>query len=65
MSHGLVIASVERAADHGAALGVVAMVLLAIAVVGGLVYLVKGRRRSDRDPAGDRGPEASDRSPEA
>jgi hypothetical protein len=32
-------------------------VLLAIAAVAGLVYLVRGRRRADRDQASDRRPE--------
>jgi hypothetical protein len=32
-------------------------VLLAIAVVAGLVYLVRGRRRTNRDRASDRRPE--------
>jgi hypothetical protein len=38
--------------------------LLAIAVVVGLVYLVRGRRGSHRDRGSDRGPGAGGRSPE-
>jgi hypothetical protein len=38
--------------------------LLAIALVGGIVYLVRGRRRSDRGRANDRSPDASNRSRE-
>lgn len=56
MSHALVIANVERAADHGAVLGVVVL----IAAVGGLVYglvrLVVKRRAGG--PRSDRGPES-------
>lgn len=62
LDRGLLIAQTNHGPGmHG---GVVVMVLVAIAVVGGLVYLVKRRRRSDRDGASDRDP-ASDRSPEA
>ena len=64
MIQGLLIAQVEHGPGmHGGALAVVLMVLVAIAVVGGLVYLVQGRRRIDRDSAGGRGPEPSDRNP--
>lgn len=43
--------------------GPVLLVVVAIAVVGALVFfLVRGLRRSDRDPASDRSPEANDRS---
>jgi hypothetical protein len=38
-------------------------VFLAIAVLGGIVYLVRGRRGSDRDRASDRSPD-TDRSSE-
>ena len=38
-------------------------VLLAIAVAVGIVYLVMGRRRADRDQGSDRGPEAGGRRP--
>jgi hypothetical protein len=38
--------------------------MLAIALVGGIVYLVRGRRRSDRGRASDRSPDASNRSRE-
>jgi hypothetical protein len=59
------IAQVEHGpAMHGGALAVVLMVLVAIAVAGGLVYLVQGRRSFDRDSASKRGPEPSDRNPE-
>jgi hypothetical protein len=46
---------------HGTAL----LILLALAVVGGLVYLVRARMRSDRGHTDDRSPEASDRNPES
>jgi hypothetical protein len=48
--------------EHGPGLhGPVLLVLLAVAVVGGLFYLVKSRRRSQRTPdASDRSPEAND-----
>jgi hypothetical protein len=36
-------------------------VFLAIALVGGIVYLVRGRRGFDRDRASDRNPDARDR----
>jgi hypothetical protein len=49
--------------EHGPGLhGPVLLVLLALAVVGGLLYLLKSRRRSHRTPdASHRSPEASDR----
>jgi hypothetical protein len=48
--------------EHGPSLhGPALLVLLALAVVGGLFYLVKTRRRSQRTPdASDRSAEASD-----
>jgi hypothetical protein len=51
MTSELVIASLDRggAPMMGA--------LLAIGIVGGLVYLVRSRRRSDRDDVSDRGGE--------
>jgi uncharacterized membrane protein len=61
MAQGLLTA----AAEHGPSQhGPIAIALVLIAVVGGLVYLVKSRRRSDRDPGSDRTSEASDRSRE-
>jgi heme/copper-type cytochrome/quinol oxidase subunit 2 len=46
-------------------LGAAMILLIVIAIVGALVYVVvTGRRRADRDPAGDRRPEATDRSRE-
>lgn len=62
MAQALIIANVERAADHGAALGIVVLV----AAVGGLLYgLVRllgkrraGRPRAGRGPGTDRGGEA-------
>jgi hypothetical protein len=39
-------------------------VVLAIAVVAALIYLVRGRRRADRDEGSDRSLEASRRSPD-
>jgi hypothetical protein len=61
---GLVIAQVEHGPNmHGGALGVV-MVLVAVAVAAGLVYLVAGRRRAHRDTPRERDAGASDRRPE-
>ena len=62
MSHGFVLANIDRAGDHAAVLGVVVVV----AAVGGLVYgLVRlavkgraGRARSARGPETDRRPDA-------
>lgn len=57
----LVIADIARAGNHAAVLGVAVV----IAAVGGLVYLVRERRRSDRDHASGQSPEVGERSPEA
>jgi hypothetical protein len=59
MSHALVIASIDRAGDHAAVLGV----LVLIAAIGGLVYGlvrlgVKSRARSARGQGSDRRPDA-------
>lgn len=62
MGHELVIASIDRAADHAEALGIVVL----ITAVGGLVYgLVRlmgksraGRAHSDNRPGRARDPEA-------
>ena len=52
--------SLLAASEHGPGRhGPVLIILVAVAVLGGLFYVVKSRRRSDR------GPDASDRSPEA
>lgn len=57
----MLIAQVEHGPQlHG---GVVPMIVVAIALVGGLVFLVrkarkKARKGSNRDPGSDRGPEA-------
>jgi hypothetical protein len=62
MSHELVLASVDRAGDHAAVLGVVVLVAAAGALVYGLVRLaVRSRARrtpSARGPETDRGPDA-------
>ncbi|MGI8886228.1 MAG: hypothetical protein ACR2G9_04860 [Gaiellaceae bacterium] len=60
MSHGFLIAQTE----HGPGMhGPVLLVVVAIAVVGALVFfLARNLRRSDRNPASDRTPEANDRS---
>jgi hypothetical protein len=56
---GLLIAQVEHGPQlHG---GIVPLIVVAVALVGGLAYLVyRGRKGPDRDPASgsDRGPEA-------
>jgi len=62
MSHALVLANIDRAADHAAVLGV----LVGVAAIGGLVYgLVRlaaksrgSRTRSGRGPESDRRPDA-------
>lgn len=62
MSHALVIASIDRAGDHAAVLGV----LVLVAAIGGLVYGLgrlaagsrAGRTRSARGPDTDRRPDA-------
>jgi hypothetical protein len=48
---------------HGGALGLV-MLLVVIALAGGFVYVVVGRRRAERDAVSDRDPETTDRRPE-
>jgi hypothetical protein len=58
-SHTLVIASIDRAGDHAGVLGVV----LAVAVVGGLLYglarlVARSRTRAVRRPGSDRRPDA-------
>jgi hypothetical protein len=61
---GLLIAQVEHGPGmHG---GIVPVILVAIALVGGLTYLLvrRGRKEANRDPGSDRGPD-SDRGPEA
>ena len=61
MDPGLLIAQAEHGPQlHG---GVLPLILVAIALVGGLVVLVRkawkeSRERSERDPESDRGPEA-------
>lgn len=61
MDPGLLIAQTEHGPGmHG---GVVPLILVAIALVAGVVFLVvrarkEARKGSDRDPRSDRGPEA-------
>ena len=57
MDPGLLIAQVEHGPQlHG---GIVPVILLAIALVGGVAYLIhRGRKGGDRDSGSDRGPEA-------
>jgi hypothetical protein len=54
--------------DHGPQMHVILLPVVAIAIMGWLVYLtvrrVKKRRRSDRDRATDPNVDGSDRSPE-
>lgn len=59
----LLIAQVEHGPGmHG---GIVGVLLVAIALVGGIAYLIhSGRKEADREPAPDRDPEG-DRGPEA
>jgi formate-dependent nitrite reductase membrane component NrfD len=54
---GLLIAQVEHGPQlHG---GIVPVILLAIALVGGVAYLIhRNRKGGDRDSGSDRGPEA-------
>jgi hypothetical protein len=61
MDPGLLIAQTEHGPGmHG---GVVPLILVGIALVGGVIVLVvrarkEARKRPDRDPESDRGPEA-------
>ncbi len=61
MASGLLIASIDRAGDHVAVLGVLVLIAAVGGLIYGLVHLLKSRTGStpsDRGPEPPRGPEA-------